>query len=427
MKRFFVFSLILLTACSLVFAGGSSSSSSVKVLRMGDNSPDRNSGYGAALDKINAEFEAANPGVLLQVESLRDQPWQDKVMVYANAKILPDVFTYWTFPNMMLPLVNAGLLEPLNKSDLASAGFLPGSLEASEYNGKIYGIPKSADTWVLFVNKDLFQKAGVPIPTSWEDIVASVPKFKAINVAPITTNGMDGWPLAILFHNLVERFSGDFTMVTKAVSRQGGVKFTDAGFVQAAKYIQDLVKAGVFSSDMMTSDYDAGKNGFTQGRSAMYMMGPWEMGMETDTSLTQAFRSNLDVIGIPVVAGGKGKVTDIMAWYGGNIVIASSKNKDLAASYIKFLAQRWGSYIWEAGALPAQKVSPRASDGPVARKILQVVGDATATSGTTVNDLGNSVFKGDCEELVRQLFSLLITPEQFCQRLDASAQTNAGK
>jgi len=423
MKKIIVFSLVLLMATTLVFA-----QSGKIVLKIGDNHPDRNSGYGQVLEKINQEFMAANPNVTIQVESLRDQPWQDKVIVYANAKTLPDVFTYWTFPNMMLPLINANLLAPLNKSDFANFGYLPGALEASQYNGQIYGVPKSADMWVIYVNKGLFQKAGVPIPKSWEDIIASVPKFKAINVAPMTTNGMDGWPLCLLYHNLIQRFNGDFTSIRNAVTRQGGVKFTDADFVKTAKYCQDMVKAGVFSADMMTSDYDAGKNGFTQERAAMYLMGAWEMGMATDTSLSQTFRNNLDVIQIPVVAGGKGKVSDAQAWYGGNIVMSNGKNNATAAAYLKFLAQRLGSYCWDSGAaFPAQKVAPKATDSLVAKNLLQFAGSATSTSGTVYSDSLNAVFKGDGEELARQLFSLLATPEQFCQKLDASVQTNAGK
>jgi raffinose/stachyose/melibiose transport system substrate-binding protein len=160
----------------------------------------------------------------------------------------------------------------------------------------------------------------------------------------------------------------------------------------------------------------------------MYMMGAWEMGMATDSSLPQAFRDNLDVIQIPVVAGGRGGAADTLAWYGGNIVMSNGPNKDIALAYLKFLAQRLGDYSWENGsAFPGQKVTPRSSDSAVSAKLLQFAGSATSSSGTTVNDLGNAVFKGDCEELTRQLFSLLITPEQFCQRLDDSAQANAGK
>ena len=43
---------------------------------------------------------------------------------------------------------------------------MAGSLEGNVYDGKLYGIPISGDMWVIYINKSLFEKAGVPIPTS---------------------------------------------------------------------------------------------------------------------------------------------------------------------------------------------------------------------------------------------------------------------
>jgi hypothetical protein len=51
------------------------------------------------------------------VESYQDQQWQEKARIYATANQLPDVFKWWTFPNMMNPFISAGQLEKLNKSD----------------------------------------------------------------------------------------------------------------------------------------------------------------------------------------------------------------------------------------------------------------------------------------------------------------------
>jgi ABC-type glycerol-3-phosphate transport system substrate-binding protein len=45
-------------------------------LKMGDNLPDRTTTWGAVVEKINAEFKAANPGVEFVTESYQDQPYQ---------------------------------------------------------------------------------------------------------------------------------------------------------------------------------------------------------------------------------------------------------------------------------------------------------------------------------------------------------------
>ncbi len=413
MKRIGILILLTVLVFGSVFAGGNRDRSIV--LRMGDNIPDRNNGYGAVFERINAEFLAAHPGVEITTESYQDQPWQEKVKIYATANQLPDVMKYWTFPAMMEPLIDAGML-----AHFASFGYMPGALESSEFNGVLYGIPASADMWVVFINKSLFQKAGVAIPETWEDIIASVPAFRAIGVTPVVTNGREGWPLAETFDCIAQRINGDFTRVDKALKRTA--RYTDPDFVQAAEYFQNLVRAGVFQENLSTSDYGDARNMFGQERAAMYIMGSWEMSMATDTNFSENFRSNLDVIKFPLIAGGKADVNDVLAWYGGNFIISTGANKDLAYDYIKFFAERFADYAWEIQAcFPAQTVTPLASDTLVSMKLLQIAADARTTGGTPGLDRSDSVFKEDHQELIRQLCALMITPSDFCERLDASA------
>ncbi|MDR2479762.1 MAG: extracellular solute-binding protein [Treponema sp.] len=420
MKKIIAVFLVLLLAAALVFAGGTKDPGKI-TLKMGDNHPDRNTGVGAVIERINAEFKAAHPGVEIVTESYQDQPWQEKVKIYATANQLPDVIKYWSFPGMMLPLVRAGLLEKLNKSDFTAFGYMPGALEGNEFEGGLYGIPVSADMWVLYVNKSLFEKAGVPLPASWEDIIAAVPKFKAINITPVATDGLEGWPLCELFDNISQRVNGDFKRVDAAITRKA--KYTDPDFVQAAAYIQNLVKSGVFNANLTTSDYGDARNQFGQERAAMYMMGSWEMSLATDPNFSENFRNSLDVIKFPVIKGGKGTADDVLAWFGGNYIITNSKNKALAHEYLKLLGAKFGAYAWEAQAFfPAQKVTARPNDTLVSKKLLQIAAEAKSTSGTPGLDRSTSVFKEDHQELIRQLCALVITPEEFCKRLDASAE-----
>jgi raffinose/stachyose/melibiose transport system substrate-binding protein len=275
--------------------------------------------------------------------------------------------------------------------------------------------------WVVFINKSLFEKAGVAIPETWEDIVASVPKFQAIDVIPVVTNGLEGWPLAETFDCLAQRINGDFTRVDSALKRTA--KYTDPDFVQAAGYFQDLVRAGVFQENLSTSDYGDARNQFGQERAAMYVMGAWEMSMATDTNFSQNFRDNLDVIKFPLVEGGKAHVDDLLAWYGGNFIISAGDNQELAYEYIKFFAERYADYAWEVQAcFPAQSFETRDSDTAVSKKLVQIASEARTTGGTPGLDRSDSIFKEDHQELIRQLCALMITPEEFCQRLDASAE-----
>jgi raffinose/stachyose/melibiose transport system substrate-binding protein len=419
MKKILSLCLVLAVAAAV-----SLSAQTTITLKMGDNLPDRTTTWGAVVEKINAEFKAANPGVEFVTESYQDQPYQQKIKIYATAKQLPDVFKYWSFTSMLKPFAEGGFVAPLNIADFKKFGYMAGSLESNMYGGKLYGIPVSADMWVIFYNKQIFKDAGVTkLPTTIEELKALAPVFKAKGIIPMTTDGKDAWPLSITFDQLAFRISGDGTLPQKALDRK--IKFTDPVFVQAAKELQDLTtKSGLFQEDLMVSDYGASRNLFGQGKAAMFLMGSWELGLGSDTGFDESFRANVDAFKFPVFKAGKGKIDDLEAWFGGNYVVsASSKYKDLGIKYLKFYAEKFPAYAWESQAtFPAQKVAPRASDTAVAKTLLKIAADAKATSGTASLDLSTAQFKDDNQNFIRELCSGLITPDEFCKKLDASAE-----
>ncbi|HVO20986.1 MAG TPA: extracellular solute-binding protein [Anaeromyxobacter sp.] len=392
-------------------------------LKMGDNLADRTNGWGAVVETINAEFKAQNPGVEIVTESYPDQPYQEKIKIYATAKQLPDVFKYWSFSTLLKPMVDGKFVVPLDKATFSKYGYLPGALESNVYGDKLYGIPVSADLWVIYYNKKLFQEAGVDkLPATLDELLALIPKFKAKGIIPMATDGKDAWPLCLTFDNLTFRLSGDASVWRKALERK--MKFTDPVFVKAATLLQDMVKAGLFQEDLMVSDYGAARNLFGQGKAAMFLMGSWELGLASDKSFSDDFRANVDAFKFPTVAGGKGGPDDLMAWYGGNYVVsAASKNSALGVKYLEFYAQRFPVLAWERQAtFPAQRVTPRPGDTPVAKSLLKIAADAKATSGTGSLDLSTPAFKEDIQNASRELCSILITPEEFAKKVDAAAE-----
>ncbi|HET9620515.1 MAG TPA: extracellular solute-binding protein [Kofleriaceae bacterium] len=416
-STFFIF------ACALAVCGSLQASAESKItLKMGDNLPDRNNTWGAIVEQINGEFKAAHPGTEIVTESYPDQPYQQKIKIYATAKQLPDLFKFWSVTSLLKPLVDGGFVAPLERAAFETMGYRPGALDANTYNGKLYGIPVSMDFWVIYYNKKLFKDAGIDhVPTTLDELYAMVPRLKAKGLIPMTTDGKDAWPLSITFDQLVWRISGERGLPGKALERK--IKFTDPVFVQAARELQQLVKSGLFQEDLMVSDYGAARNLFGQGKAAMYLMGSWELGLGADKSFSNEFRANVDVFKFPTVKNGKGNVDDLMGWYGGNYVIsAASKNLALDKQYLQFYARRFPELAWDKQAtLPAQTVKARPSDTPVAQSILRIAAEAKATSGTPAVDLATPRFKSDHENAIRELCSSLISPEDFVKKLDAAA------
>ncbi len=421
--------LVLALVSAVGFAGTNGKQGAEKILlKMGDNISDRKGPWGSVIEQINAEFIKDHPGVTIETESYPDQPWQEKVKLYATSGQLPDVMKYWSFPTLLGPMVDSKLAAEFNKADFDQMGFIPGSLEANMYGGKLYGIPCTTDFWVIYYNKRLFKEAGVEVPATLDDLLASIPKFRARGIIPVSTDGKDAWPLCLTIDNLTWRITGGpFDLVPNALARTA--KYTEAPFVQSAKLFQDAVKAGLFQDDLLTSDYNASRNLFGQEKAAMFLMGSWEMGLATDQGLPQSFRDSVGVFKFPALKGGKGIADDLMAWYGGNyIVSAKSKYKDLGIEYVKYYFKRFPVLAWEGQAtFPAQKVTPTAKDNDLARALVAILNAARATSGAGALDRSTPAFKEDAQKFAKDLAAGVLTPEAYCKAMDASAQTAAGK
>ncbi len=408
----------------VLFANGQKEQSAAAqkvTLKFGDNLPDRTNGMGLVEQTILDKFMKDHPNVTIETESYPDQPYQQKIKLYATAGQLPDVFKYWSFSTLLKPLVDSKLVMELNRSDYSGINYLPGALDSNVYYGKLYGIPVTADMWLLYYNKALLQKVGVQLPDTIQGIMDTVPKFKAAGIIPVVTDGKDAWPLAITFENIAERITGTFDTGHQALARKGS--FTEKPFVDAARILQNMAKGGAFQSDLVTSDYGASRNLFGQQRAAMYLMGSWELGLANDTNFPEEFKKNLAVTSFPLVSGGKGTSTGLEAWYGGNFVASStSKYADLDRALLKALATEWGKICWDnQAAIPAEVVKANPGDSDVAKSILAISGAATSTSGTTLLDKSTPQFKETFQQISRELVSGVLTPEQFTQQLDAAA------
>ncbi|MDC7240288.1 MAG: extracellular solute-binding protein, partial [Spirochaetales bacterium] len=279
-------SMVLLLSAGLLFATGQpDGDSSSVVIKMGDNLPDRTVGLGAVAEAINEEFIAMHPEVSFEVESYQDQPYQQKIKIYATAGQLPDIMKYWSFSTLLKPLVDSKLVVTLDRAALSDLPWMPGALEGNVYGGELYGIPLTADFWVVFYNQAIFDKVGVEVPKTLEEMKAVSAKLSDAGYIPAVTDGKDGWPLSISYDNIFWRVTGDYSLMGDALA--GKKPFTDPEFVEAAEIFQELFNtSGVFRNDLVTTDYGAARNLFGQEQAAMYIMGPWEMGMASDENFS---------------------------------------------------------------------------------------------------------------------------------------------
>ncbi len=117
-------------------------------------------------------FHAAHPDVTVQLKEYDATNYDTQMIADLAAGKAPDIYVQKNLKNFYTYQHGKQLLDV---SDVAKQlGDSVGGLSDYQVDGKTYAIPYRQDTWVLFYNKDLFTKAGVPDPDgswTWDDYV----------------------------------------------------------------------------------------------------------------------------------------------------------------------------------------------------------------------------------------------------------------
>ncbi|MEP6562714.1 MAG: extracellular solute-binding protein, partial [Nakamurella sp.] len=120
---------------------------------------------GEGLPAFAKEFEAANPGVTVNVTAI---PWDAAHNKYQTAiagGTTPDIAQMGT--TWMGDFSDAFVPTP---GSIDTASFFPSSVKSTNVGGTAYGVPWYVDTRVIYYRKDLLAKAGYStFPTNWND------------------------------------------------------------------------------------------------------------------------------------------------------------------------------------------------------------------------------------------------------------------
>ena len=146
------------------------------------------------LKKMVEIFESKNPDIKIDVQLTGYDDYFTKLATTVGGGNAPDVFEM-NMENFLAYMLRGacadltGLVDP--------AAYSEGTMAAVSSEGKLYAVPMSFSTCVLFYNKALFDQAGVDYPTdawTWADVQAAAEKIAALGedvwgfYQPITYN-----------------------------------------------------------------------------------------------------------------------------------------------------------------------------------------------------------------------------------------------
>ena len=275
-----------------------------------------------------AAFEKAYPKVkvnLVNTGSANDNNLKLQNAISAGSGA-PDVvqIEYQSLPQFVL---SKGL------TDLTDYGF--SSLKSlytastwgsvSQSNG-IWALPQDSGPMALFYDKATFDKFGLTVPKTWDDYIADAKKLHAADPSYYITNdaGTDaGFGTSMIWQAGGKPFQTDGSKVTVNLQDEGTKKFVSTW--------DQLEQGGLMSQ--ISGWTDEWYQALADGKIATLPIGAWMPGVLESGAKGGA--GNWRVAPMPTYDGGQA----VSSENGGSseAVTAQSKNKELAAGFLKWL------------------------------------------------------------------------------------------
>ncbi|MCL2113290.1 sugar ABC transporter substrate-binding protein [Lactococcus protaetiae] len=340
-KKVTLTGVALMAAASLVACGNSSAkagkSGSVKGQTL-------TVGYWKGSDTENATFDK----LVKTFEKKYDVTVKPKV--YTNiTQQLPTDLSGGTAPDVFYIdssfypyLQKEGVLNKLSKSVANPSDFYKTSIGAFTTDGNVYAVPKDVSTLALYVNKDIFAKAGIDInsiPKSYEDFLKWAPAQQAKLDATYGKGKVYMMNMnADLTRNWQFITAGNQNPITK--DGKGVSKLSNPTILKNLTFVQKMFNEGIVATPQQVGAGDEG-TGFATGKFAMALTGNWNYQVYN----TQYKDLHYTIIPNMTYDGQKQTMQYTVGWG----EYKNTKVTSLANDWIKYVTGKDGMTTWTSG------------------------------------------------------------------------------
>ena len=344
-------------------------------------------GYKDVIDRFNTEYEGKYHVTPITTNL---EEYDGKLNALIAAGQTPDVYICNPGPNMDV-YVNAGAAADLtdileNQEKDWYATFTDGIFDRLTYDGKIMAVPTNFAAACVYYNTELFEKAGVEVPTTYDELIDVCKKLQDAGITPISCSAGTAWCLSMIAGYLCDRSGVDLQAI---------------------------------------ADHTAN---FYNGDAAMLVQGSWAMAQINGNN--PDFQSKCGVFQFPEIEGANDPNRMIVKT--DNLLMSSTtEHQDAAIALMKMFtdeeAQKYTAEI--GGKFPIIKDLDIDYDkAPAQLKYVQDIMDkATGTFGFYNESLA-SVEAGDCfDNAMVDIFLGNQTPEEAFQTVQDFYEENVWK
>lgn len=236
------------------------------------------------MEGFNERFEAANPGVEVDMEVVgsgdintaaqtRLTAGDVDVIDFCGAPCsafsnAPQPYMSDVDPPLWQQLIDAGLLADLTDEPFTANYDSVALSEGGTYNGRVYALPAAKAAYSgMFVNENLLSDTGQSVPTTWNELLSVCSAVESAGNSCMTVGGGDTWPVFVGSWGILGALFPDQAGLSEGLWT-GDIKWNDPDTLELWEkyqvYAQDLLEEGVtgYSHDAVPSRFAAGDVAF---------------------------------------------------------------------------------------------------------------------------------------------------------------------
>lgn len=291
---------------------------------------------------IIAKFNETNPNISVEVVELPEatnDKLQALLIALQSGDSSIDFFNAdvtWT-----ATFAAAQLIEPLDTWFPASerTGFLPGTIEAATYDDTLWGIPFRTDVGVLYYRKDLLEKYGKDVPTTYTDLFATAQEInqkEGGGLYALVGSLANGEGLTC---NAVEWFYSNGGQV---IGKDGSILINSPQNRQILEMMSDAYKNKLMPEGVLSYGSGDARSSMFQGKQVFMRAWPKAYAMGQDPVKSQVM-GKLGVAALP--RGPQGTIGKSVLGGWQLFMNKNSKHKEASVKFMKFYASEYAQKL----------------------------------------------------------------------------------
>ncbi|MGO4179762.1 sugar ABC transporter substrate-binding protein [Paenibacillus sp. MCAF9] len=236
--------------------------------------------------------------------------YYQKLQTMIAGKQAPDFM--WLSQEYIAQYASLGAIAPLDEhlsglSNYKADDYFQGTIDVGQYKDQLYALPWISQPYMLYYNQDMFEKAGVALPTNdwtWDDFIAAGKQLTKDGEWGALLNNI---PTAMYTWS----YGGD------VFDKTGKITLDSPESIKGLEMYQSIIKSGIAPARAQADSMGNGDM-FKTGKVAMFVGGAGD-----DFEKTSTFK-----VGMVVPPQGTERVT--FSWIGVTAMASSTKNPEIA-------------------------------------------------------------------------------------------------